>query len=180
MAFAPCPTGVTLAAAQQSAGSSTVVVTVTPSVLIKPAADADPNSFHLHYYVDKPIGTLKPGDEMPAGDTQIVHSGATTLNLNLTPGPHAVVVVLGQLAHQACGDAAGNVVMGTATFTVAAQTTPTATVAAPTPAATTAAAAPKTVNAGLAAEASSPLATVLLAVTAALVLGGAVLARRCG
>ena len=44
-----CPDGVTLTAA--STGSS-VTVTVSPPVNIKPAKDGDVNSFHLHYFVD--------------------------------------------------------------------------------------------------------------------------------
>lgn len=179
VAFAACPTGVTFVLAQQTAGSSTVVVTVTPTVLIKPAADGDPASFHLHYYVDKPIGTLKPGDAVPAGDTLIVHSGAMTLDRKLAAGSHTVTVVLGQLVHQACDAARGNVVTGAATFTVAAaQATATPTPApAATPAATlVAAAAPKTGNAGLVGDVASPAAMALLVAITAGAVGGAVLA----
>lgn len=178
LALAACPTGVTIGVAQQSAGSSTVVVTVNPTVLIKPAADGDPASFHLHYYVDKPIGTLKPGDVVPAGDALIVHSGATTLDLKLAAGSHTVTVVLGQLSHQACGNAAGAVVTGTATFTVAAtQATATPTPAA-TPAAPATASAPKTGSAGLTGDMTSPAAMALLVGITSAVLGGAALARR--
>jgi hypothetical protein len=165
--LAACPANATVAVTQQSAGSSTVVVSVVPAVPIKAAADADPQSFHVHYYVDTPTDTLEAGDVIPSGNPQIVHSGATTLDLKLAAGSHTVTVVLGQLGHQACGDNTGKLTAGTATFTVAAQAAPTATVAAP-----------KTGNAGLAATAGSTGTTALAITLGVLALSGAAAARR--
>lgn len=162
--LAACPTNVTLSLAQQAAGSSTVVTSINPPVLIKAATAADPQSFHVHYYVDTPTGTLKPGDVVPAGNPKIIHSGATTQALDLTPGQHTVTVVLGQLGHQACGDASGKLASATATFTVAAQAAPTVTVA-------------KTGNAGLASS-SGAAGTALALTLGVLALGGAATARR--
>lgn len=167
VALAACPANATVSVTQQAPGSSTVVVTVTPAVTIKAAADADPQSFHVHYYVDTPTGALKGGDVVPAGNPQIVHSGATTLDLKLAAGQHTVTVVLGQLGHQACADSTGKLIAGTATFTVAAQAAPTATVAAP-----------KTGNAGLVATTGSTGATALAITLGVLTLGGAAAARR--
>ncbi len=73
--LAACPTAVTMTAAPAAAGSSVVAVTLTPSILIKAAAAADPQSFHVHYYVDTDASALKPGDVIPAGNPAIVHSG---------------------------------------------------------------------------------------------------------
>ena len=163
--LAACPANVTMTAAQSPAGSSTVAVTLTPSILIKAAAQADPLSFHVHYYVDTDASALKPGEVIVSGNPSIIHSGDTNLNVNLTPGAHRVTVVLAQLNHAACGDATGKVVAATATMNVVA--------AAPAQAATPTA--PKTGNAGLASGTSS-LAVLGLLVAVATVLG----ARRLG
>ena len=165
-ALVVCPAAGSMTLAQQGAGSSTVVTTINPAVLVKAAADVDPQSFHVHYYVDTPVGSLKPGDVIPAGNPQIVHSGALTLDLKLTPGSHTVIVVLGQLSHAACGDSSGKLISATTTFTVAAQASPTATVAAP-----------KTGNAGLS-GASSTASMALVTTLAVAAVGGAALARR--
>lgn len=162
--LAACPTAVTMTAAPAAAGSSVVAVTLTPSILIKAAAAADPQSFHVHYYVDTDASALKPGDVIPAGNPAIVHSGDTNLNLNLPAGPHRVTVVLAQLNHAACGDATGKVVAATAALNVVAvaQVTPVA---------------PKTGNAGLASGTSS-MAVLGLLVAAAAVLGARRIAGR--
>lgn len=97
---------------------SLVSVEVEPDVEIKPASDADPESFHLHYFVDVDPSGLAPGEVIPAGNPSIVHSADTELDLELATGPHQVWVVLGQLGHQACGTSDGNLVVGSTQFTV--------------------------------------------------------------
>jgi hypothetical protein len=97
---------------------STVSVEVEPDVDIKPAADADPESFHLHYFVDVDPGDLAPGEVIPAGNPNIIHSAATELDLELPSGEHQVWVVLGQLGHQACGTSGGSLAVGSTQFTV--------------------------------------------------------------
>ena len=96
----------------------TVSVEVEPDVDIKPAADADPESFHLHYFVDTDPGDLAPGEVIPAGNPNIIHSAATELDLELPSGEHQVWVVLGQLGHQACGTSEGGLAVGSTQFTV--------------------------------------------------------------
>lgn len=145
--------------------------TRVPAALnIKAASVADAQSFHLHYYVDvDPATTLKPGTPIPTGDAKIIHSGTPSQDVGtLTPGSHTVWVVLGQLAHQACGGADGNVAVGKVTFTVAAAQA----AAAPAPG--------KTGNAGLVAPTEWPVAPLMLAALALLIIVGArvVTARR--
>lgn len=96
-----CPAGVTLAAV---ASGSSVTVSVSPAVNLKPAKDADPDSFHLHYFVDTdPATVLQPGQQVPPASAQIIHSAATTQDFkDLTPGSHRIWVVLGDVGHIPC------------------------------------------------------------------------------
>ena len=167
-ALAACPAGlaITATAPNTSTGTTTVTASVTPAgINFKAAAAADPASFHLHYYVDiDPTTTLKPGTTIPSGDPKIIHSGALTQDVGpLAAGPHTVWVVVGQLAHQACGGADGNVAVGKATFNVAAAA------AAPAPVAVPA----KTGNAGLVTPTESPALPLALAAVALLFVGAA-------
>jgi hypothetical protein len=143
---APCPTGLTLAVAPPAAGApTTVTVTLTPPVTIKSPADADPASYHLHYFVDTPA--LDAGTLIPAGDPQIIHSISLVQDLGeLAAGSHEVTVVLGQFNHSACE------ARGSATFTVAE----------PAPASAG--------NAGLTQGGGSPLVSVTVAALAMLAL----------
>ena len=162
--LAPCPTGLAITTiAPTTAAPTTVTATVVPTLNLKAAAAADPQSFHLHYYVDvDPTTTLKPGTAIPSGDPKIIHSGSLSQDLGtLTPGAHTVWVVIGQFAHQACGGADGNVVAGKVTFTTAAAQ------AAPVPAPA------KAGNGGLVAPTGSPVLPFALAALALLVVGGA-------
>lgn len=96
-----CPAGVTLTA---SASGRTVTVGVSPAVNLKPAKDAVADSFHLHYFVDTdPATVLQPGQQVPSGNPQIIHSAATTQEFkDLAPGTHHVWVVLGDVGHVPC------------------------------------------------------------------------------
>lgn len=155
--LAACPDVTVTVAAPAADAPTTVSVSIEPEIPIKPAADADPASFHLHYFVD--TEAVAAGTLVPAGDPQVIHSASTSVDLGaLTPGEHTVTVVVGQMDHTAC-DA-----RGTVSFTVED--------AAPAPAPT----APATGNAGLLPQASSSvLASMLLATVA---IAGAVVARR--
>ena len=96
-----CPTGVALDAV---ASGSSVTVTVSPPVNLKPAKDGDADSFHLHYFVDTdPASVLQPGQAVPSGNPKIVHSAATIQDFkDLTPGSHQIWVVLGDVGHIPC------------------------------------------------------------------------------
>jgi hypothetical protein len=111
---AACPTGVTLTVAPPSASAPTTVsVTLSSQLNIKPASASDPTSFHLHYFVD--TDPVAAGQPVPTGNPKIIHSASTTQDLGaLTAGSHTVTVVLGQFNHTACA------VRGSVTFTSAA------------------------------------------------------------
>jgi len=149
-AQAACPSGVNVAVAPPTAAAPTTVnVTLTPPQTIKAASAGDPQSLHLHYFVDS-IPTAA-GAVVPSNDPSIIHSGALTQDLgSLTSGTHTVTVVVGQFNHAACE------ARGTATFIVgAAAGGPTA---------------PKSGNAGLAGSSSSALVVVLLVAVAVAVV----------
>ena len=96
-----CDAGVTLDAV---ASGSSVTVSVSPPVNLKPAKDGDADSFHLHYFVDTdPASVLQPGQAVPSGNPKIVHSAAITQDFkDLTPGSHQIWVVLGDVGHIPC------------------------------------------------------------------------------
>jgi len=158
--IATCPTGLAITVAPPAAGSTTVSATITPTLNIKAAALGDLQSFHVHYFIDvDPTKTLKAGSVIPSGDPKIIHSGTTTQDLGtLAAGSHTVWVVVGQVAHQACGGTDGNVIAGSTTFTVAAVAATTTAAPAPT----------RTGNGGLA-QPQTGLAMPLALLTAALV-----------
>ena len=117
-----CPTGVALDAV---ASGSSVTVTVSPPVNLKPAKDGDADSFHLHYFVDTdPASVLQPGQAVPSGNPKIVHSAATIQDFkDLTPGSHQIWVVLGDVGHIPCSP----LVTADTTISVTAATAPPAT-----------------------------------------------------
>jgi hypothetical protein len=129
------------------AAPATITVAVT-GVTIKAASEGDPNSSHLHYFVDKdPANIVKPGQPIPTGDPNIIHSGSLTQQLpSLGPGQHHVWVVLGHLDHTPYSPN----VQADVTFTVsgAAASTPAAGAAAGAPTAGGASALPATGRAG--------------------------------
>ncbi len=148
----PCPSGVTVTVTPPDAlAPTTVNVTLAPAQPVKAASFADPNSLHVHYFID--VLPTPAGAVIPSNDAKIIHSGVLTQDVGpLSAGMHTVTVVVGQLNHTAC-DARGS-----ATFIVgqtAAQVAP-----------------PKSGNAGLAESSTSALVVVVLvAVAAAIVIG---------
>jgi len=90
------------APANGSTVNSTVVVSVEQSgALIRPATDNDPNAAHFHYFIDRdPVSVLKPGQPIPSGQPDIVHTAAASLTIpDLKPGQHNVWVVLAHTDH---------------------------------------------------------------------------------
>ncbi|MSQ36661.1 MAG: DUF4399 domain-containing protein [Dehalococcoidia bacterium] len=156
---APCPTATVVVTAPTAAAPTTVSVAITPTLNVKPAADGDAASFHVHYFIDTPATAA--GSVVPTDDAKIIHAAALTQNLGaLAAGAHTVEVVLGQFNHTACA------ARGSVTFTVAA--TQAATAVAPS--------APATGSAGLAG--GSPAAATVLALfaLATVLVGGSRLA----
>lgn len=70
-------------------------------VTVKPAAEGDPQAFHYHALVDvDPSTILQPGQPIPTGQGNIIHTADAALALNdLAPGEHSVVVVLTRTDH---------------------------------------------------------------------------------
>jgi serine/threonine-protein kinase len=82
--------------------SGGVVVQVEESgATIKAATDNDPNAAHYHYFVDRdPAGILKPGQPIPTGQPDIIHSASASQPLaDLGVGEHHVWVVLAHTDH---------------------------------------------------------------------------------
>jgi hypothetical protein len=77
------------------------VTVVTSGALIKAATDGDPNAAHLHYFIDRdPATVLKPGQPIPTGQADIIHTPDTSEALpTLSPGAHTVWVVLAHTDH---------------------------------------------------------------------------------
>lgn len=118
-ALKECPSGESISVtAPTAAAPTTVSVTVAPPVNLKPAKDADAESYHLHYFVDTdPATVAQAGQPVPAGNPKIIHSAATTQDLGaLSAGKHTVWVVLGDVSHIVCTP----VVQGTVSFDVSA------------------------------------------------------------
>jgi hypothetical protein len=79
---------------------ATVSVQTTGAV-IKAATDNDPNASHLHYFIDRdPASVLRPGEPIPTGQPDIIHTADTSQQLpTLSPGQHRVWVVLAHTDH---------------------------------------------------------------------------------
>lgn len=161
---APCPTGGTLTVAAPSASApTTVTVTIAPPLgNLKAASAGDPQSHHVHYFIDTPAPAA--GAAIPTGNPSIIHSGSLTQDLGaLSAGSHTISVVVGQLNHTACA------LRGQVTFTSAAQ-------------AAAAVSPPKTGNGGLLGQtteaASSPLGMAVLVAFTMIAVGGAGVATR--
>lgn len=123
-ALKECPAGESIAVtAPTAAAPTTVSVTVTPPVNLKPAKDADAASYHLHYFVDiDPSTVVQAGQPVPAGNPKIIHSATTTQDVGaLAAGKHTVWVVLGDVGHVVCTP----IVQGSVSFDVSAGALPT-------------------------------------------------------
>jgi hypothetical protein len=119
----PCPAGETISVTAPTASAPTTVsVAVAPPVNLRPAKDAVPDSFHLHYFVDiDPSTVVQAGQPVPTGNPKIIHSGTTTQDVGaLGPGKHTVWVVLGDVTHTICDP----MVAGSASFEIAASALP--------------------------------------------------------
>lgn len=106
-----------------SVTGSTLTVKVDPAnVNIKPAAQGDLTSFHLHYFMDlDPATIVVPGQPIPVGNPKIIHSASLTQSVaSLAPGQHTVWVVAARLNHVPC---AGGV-MTSVSFTTSAPKPP--------------------------------------------------------
>jgi serine/threonine-protein kinase len=81
--------------------SSAVISVEQSGATIKPATDNDPNAAHYHYFIDRdPATVLKPGQPIPSGQPDIIHSADPTyIASDLRPGQHTVWVVLAHTDH---------------------------------------------------------------------------------
>jgi hypothetical protein len=77
-----------------------VTVDIT-GVTVKPASAGDPDAYHYHLFVDvDPATVVQPGQPIPTGQANIIHTADQTVNLpDLTPGPHTVYAVLTKTNH---------------------------------------------------------------------------------
>lgn len=93
-----------------------VPVTLSASgIEIAPASDHRAGTAHHHLFVDRDV--TPSGEKMPAGTTGLIHLGkgdSTFAILDLAPGEHRVIAVLGDSAHVPLEPLAAD----TVTFTV--------------------------------------------------------------
>ena len=67
----------------------------TSGVVLKRPTEQDPNARHLHYFLDTdPAAVLGPGQPVPTGIQNIIHTPDIVQTLNLQPGQHTVWVVM--------------------------------------------------------------------------------------
>lgn len=103
--------------------SSPVTVRVdVQNANLRPAEAGDQTSQHLHYFVDiDPATVLQPGQPIPTGRENIIHTADTSQTLTLGPGQHTIWVILSDLGHVPLSPS----VQAQVTFTVSgAQVTP--------------------------------------------------------
>jgi LPXTG-motif cell wall-anchored protein len=79
----------------------TVSVQVTGTTLVPAASATKLEDMHVHYMLDvDPAPNLSGATPIPAGNPNIVHSGALSNTFTaVAPGPHRVAVVLGLSNH---------------------------------------------------------------------------------
>jgi serine/threonine-protein kinase len=64
-------------------------------VTLRPPTDNVPDARHLHYFIDTdPRAVLVPGAPIPTGQSNIIHTAATSQTVELGPGAHTVWVVM--------------------------------------------------------------------------------------
>ena len=97
----------------------TIAIGVSGTTLVPAAQATRLEDLHVHYLLDTdPSPWLDGTTPIPAGNPDIVHSGATSnVFSGVAPGPHRVVVVLGFSDHRAVQPP----VDPSVSFTVAAQ-----------------------------------------------------------
>src|SRR5690348_12921239 len=73
----------------------------TSGATIKAPTDNDPAASHLHYFIDRdPASVLRPGEPIPSGQPDIIHSPDLNLQLpNLSAGRHTVWIVMSHNDH---------------------------------------------------------------------------------
>ena len=169
VAVAPCPSNLAITVSPPTAEwTYRVFVTVTPELRLRHPVRAvppgyptlavlgDPQSFHLHYFLDiDPRATLRPGDRVPTGQPNTYPTEQLYWSIDAN-GQHTVYVVVSQFDARVCG-VGGQLVVGsvTANFFVppgrgGGDTPPAGTSATPATATSGAVPAPaKTGNAGL-------------------------------
>ena len=162
-----------------TSGPVTLAVNIQ-GVTVKPAAEGDPSAFHYHALIDvDPATVLQPGQPIPTGQSNIIHTADQMLPLNdLAPGQHTVTVVLTRTDHVPLSPN----VQDRVTFTVAApgtggaQATPSQAAA---PAATGQApvAAPRVGTGGPLGADGTPPAAMMLVLAGVLLLGVGAAAR---
>jgi hypothetical protein len=152
------------------------VAVQTSGATIKATTENDPNASHLHYFIDRdPASVLKPGEPIPSGQPDIIHTPDLSLQLpSISNGRHTVWVVLAHNDHTP--------------FTPNVQAQVSFVVGAPGQAAAPEQAgslpqSPRTGTGGLLTSAGyqsefSPASLALLALAATLVIAGLTLARR--
>jgi hypothetical protein len=92
---------ITAPADSATVGAPVMLSVNIQGVTVKPAAEGDPQAFHYHALVDvDPSTILQPGQPIPTGQSNIIHTADSTLSLgDLAPGQHSVTVVLTRTDH---------------------------------------------------------------------------------
>ncbi len=113
---APAPTVSILFPADGARVASPVRVEVrVTGATLKAPAEGDTSARHLHYFIDAdPAAVMGPGEPVPVGRQNIIHTPETTQTVDLPPGEHTVWVVLTDNNHVPLSAAA----VARATFTV--------------------------------------------------------------
>lgn len=101
IAAQPGPTLRVTAPSTNATVSSPVTISVQVQNANLRAADlGDPTSHHLHYFVDvDPATVLQPGQPIPTGQENIIHTADTSQTLNLGAGQHTIWIVLTDVGH---------------------------------------------------------------------------------
>lgn len=88
--------------AQGASISGPVTVTVEiGGVPVRPASDGDAGAFHHHLLIDvDPASVIQPGQPLPVGQANIIHTAdLTTVLTDLPPGSHTITTVLSKTDH---------------------------------------------------------------------------------
>jgi hypothetical protein len=78
-----------------SVGSPVRVEVRVTGTTLKAPAEGDSSARHLHYFIDAdPAAVMGPGEPVPVGRQNIIHTPETSQTVDLPPGEHTVWVVL--------------------------------------------------------------------------------------